>query len=160
MSFDLFLERLVSGESAEADRARVLRLVRQQCQSSENPFGFYLLRFADGTHAEFQAKGLESDHKFTGCGFHLRAFGPDILTFIFELAVAADMVIFNAQGRDSPERPLAILIDPSQRTHLPPTAAINPVLCTSPRHLSELLGISYVEWSTFRDAAIGKSGAE
>jgi hypothetical protein len=154
MSFDLHLERFQFGESAPVDRVEVLRHLRQYCQDSEDRFGYYLLRFPDDANVEFQAKGLEFGGNFSGCGFHLRQFSSAILTFVFDLALAGDMVIFNCQGRDSPESPLAILVGESQRTHLPQAVVRHPILCTSPMHLGQLLGFDFERWSEFRDAAV------
>jgi hypothetical protein len=156
VSFDIFLERLATGKSAPADRSSVLKVLRKHCQDSGNAFGFYNVVFSDGSHVEFSAKHLESDGDFTGCAFHLRGFTPPIIAFVFEVAVAGDMIIFNAQGRDTPGEPLAILIDQSQLTQLPAAAASNPVICSSPHRLAELLGIGIEKWTVFRDAAIGK----
>ena len=157
MSFDLILQRLEFGESAQVDRVNVLRLLRQHCQDSGGRFGSYLVNFPDGSHVEFQAKGLESGSSCTGGAFHLRGFSPAILAFIFDMALAGDMVIFNAQGReDSPENPLTILVNQSQKAHLPQGVGRNPILCTSPRHLSQLLGLAFEEWVEFRDSVIGK----
>lgn len=160
MSFDLYLERFEFGKSAQVDRTCVLSLLRQHCQESANRFGHYELNFPDSSRVEFQAKGLESDDSFTGCGFHLRGFSSAILTFVFDLAVAGDMVIFNPQGMaDSLEKPLVILVDQLQQIHLPEAAGRHPVLCTSPSQLTQLLGLAIEEWSAFRDSAIGKRDA-
>jgi hypothetical protein len=159
MSFDLHLERFQFGESAQVDRVEVLRLLRQYCQDSADRFGYYLLRFPDDADVEFQAKGLESGGDFSGCGFHLRQFSSAIVTFVFDLAQAGDMVIFNCQGGGSPESPLAILVAESQRTHLPQAAVRHAILCTSRRYLSQLLGFDFERWSQLRDAAIGERNA-
>lgn len=155
MSFDLHLEHFQLGDSAQADRVEVLQLLRRYCRDSADRFGYYLLKFPDHAVVQFHAKGLESGGNFRGCGFHLRGFSSTIITFVFDLALAADMVIFNCQAADTPESPMAILVDESQRAHLP-QALRHPVLCTSPRHLSQLLGSSFESWSQFRDAAIRK----
>jgi hypothetical protein len=158
MSFDLHLEHFRLGESAQVDRVEVLRLLRQYCQDPAGRFGQYLLRFPDHAVVEFHAKGLESGGDFSGCGFHLRGFTSAVLTFVFDLALAGDMVIFNCQAGDSPESPMAILVNESQRTHLPQVLR-HPILCTSPGHLSQLLGSDFVSWSQLREAAIRKHNA-
>ena len=159
MSFDLFLERLEAGNSAPSDRTAVLKILRRYCQQSGDRFGFYNVEFPDGSHVEFSAKNLESEGEFTGCAFNLRGFTAAIVTFVFEVAVAGDMVIFNAQGRDTAESPLAILIGESQMAHVPREAAANPALCSAPVHLAQLLGVGFDHWSEFRDFALGKSSA-
>lgn len=157
MSFDLFLERLVEGESAPVDRSRVLEVLRKHCQKAADAFGFYNVEFTDGSRVELSAKNLESDGGFTGCAFHLRSFSPLIIAFVFDVAVAGDMMIFNAQGRDTPDEPLVILVDQSQVKSLPAAIASNPVFCSSPYRLAELIGIGLGKWTEFRDTAIGKS---
>jgi hypothetical protein len=157
VSFDLYLERLVSGESAEVDKAAVLEQLRRHCPDPGDKWGVYDVRFSDGSHVEFAAKGLESgDQKFTGCAFHLRGFTPPILEFVLDIAKAGDMCMFNAQGRDSPASPVAIVISEAQICHLPKAASSNPVHCTSAAHLAALLGGDHQEWESFRDRAIGK----
>ena len=65
MSFDLYLERLASGESAAVDKAAVLAQLRRHCPDRGDKWGLYDVRFPDGSHVEFAAKGLESsDERF------------------------------------------------------------------------------------------------
>jgi hypothetical protein len=117
-----------------------------------------LVKFADGSRLEYSAKQLESTGIFTGCGFHLRSLTPAVLEFVFEIAVAGDMVIFNAQGAsDSTTNPLAIPVDPAQVPHLPDGVAAEPVVCESPQRLAQLLGVGFGQWAGYRDRAIGKT---
>ena len=158
MSFDLPLMRLVAGEPAEADRANVLAVLRRHCRDTANRFGYYLVKFADGSRVEFLAKQLESDGKFTGCGFHLRGLTEAVLTFVFDIAVAGDMFIFNAQGSsDNPMNPLALPVSASQLAHLPPGVAVDPVVCRSQQHLAELLGAGFQQWAGYRTQLVGKA---
>jgi hypothetical protein len=156
VSFDLYLERLVSGESAAVDKTAVLVQLRRHCPDRGDKWGVYDVRFPDGSHVEFAAKGLESgDKEFTGCAFHLRELGPAILDFVLDIARAGDMFIFNAQGRDTPVSPVAIVVREAQICHLPKAAWLNPVHCTSTVHLAALLGADHREWERFRDKALG-----
>ncbi len=50
---------------------------------------------------------------------------------------------------------MAILINESQRAHLPEGTIRNPVLCTSPMHLSRLLGFDFENWAKLLDVALG-----
>lgn len=156
MSFDLFLQRFESGESAQAGRIAVREVLRDCCKDPSDQFGFYNVKFRDGSHVEFSARGLESSESFTGCAFHIRGMSPEILSFVFTVAVVGDIVIFNAQGGDEPSSPLAILTSASQRIHLPEGAAANPVLCDSVHQLAELLGVGFEQWETYRDSVIGR----
>lgn len=155
MSFDLHLEHFESGDSAPADRVRVLDFLRQYREGSADHFGNCLLHLPEDAIVEFSAKGLDSGDSFSGCGLRLRELSPAVLDFVFDLAVLGDMVIFNAQGGDTPESPLAILINDSQRAHLPEGTIRHPALCTSPMHLGLLLGFDFEKWATLLDAAMG-----
>jgi len=157
VSFDLYLERLVAGESAAVDKAAVLEVLRRYCSDSGDKWGGYDVRFPDGSHVELSAKNLESGEKVTGCAFHLRGFTPFVVGFVLDVAKAGDMFIFNAQGHDTPASPVAILSNEAQMGQLPKSAWSNPVYCTSAVHLAELLGADHQAWERFRDQAIGKT---
>ncbi|WP_199101102.1 hypothetical protein [Dyella sp. ASV21] len=155
MSFDLFLQRFVSGDSAEVSRTVVLAALRRHSQVAADRFGFYLVDFADGSSVEFSAKGLEGDESFTGCAFHVRGFSQSVIEFVFDIAKTGDMVILNAQGTGDASSPVAILTDMSQATHLPTEGLPNPVVCESSEHLSKLFGVGYQHWREFRDQVTG-----
>ncbi|MBP7865404.1 MAG: hypothetical protein KA419_05585 [Acidobacteria bacterium] len=157
MSFDLFLERFKAGESAQVDRTKVLPLLRERCDLPGGKYGIYHLFFPDGCSVEIVAKGLETNDFFTGCAFHIRSFSAYLFAFIFDMAEAGDMVIFNAQGRDTESNPLAILVSDLQLKELPIGAVSHPVLCTSAEHLASLLEVDFAEWSDFRDRVVGSS---
>ena len=157
MSFDLYLERLVSGELAEVDKTAVLEELRRHCSDPGGKWGVYEVRFQDGSRVELAANGLESSENFTGCAFHLRGFTLPILSFVIDIAKAGDMFIFNAQGRDTLASPVAILTSEAQICHLPKTAWSHPVHCRNAVHLAALLGADHEEWERFRDNVIGKS---
>ncbi|GHU10455.1 hypothetical protein FACS1894185_1980 [Betaproteobacteria bacterium] len=155
MSFDLFLNHFEAGEPAPADRAKVLGVLREYSRVP-NESGAYNVEFSDGSHVEFLAK-LESEEEFTGCAFPMHGFSPLIITFVFKVAVAGEMVIFNAQGNGTPENPLCIIPAPSQLPHLPSGlgSAYTPFPCTSPEHLWQLLGMGFDDWSEYRDHVVG-----
>jgi hypothetical protein len=160
MSFDLFLQRFDSGDSAQVDRTKVLHVLRRHCQDSCDQFGFYLVEFPDGSDVEFSARGLESSDEFAGCAFHIRDFSPSLMVFVFDVADAGDMIIFNPQGADEPNSPLAILVNESQLAHMPDDAAANPVICKSASHLGQLLGLGFEQWEDYRDAIVGRNAGE
>ncbi|MDR2127892.1 MAG: hypothetical protein LBP52_02320 [Burkholderiaceae bacterium] len=167
MSFDLYLEHFESGESAPVDRDKILAiLLREHCQKDR--YGFHLAEFSDGTHVSMTMPNLEDGEEgedggkdFTGCAFHLRGFSPMIINFIFSVAEAGDMVIFNFQGKNTVDDPVLIALNPQQLPHLPKlttngTEAYIPVLCTSPEQLWTLLGMGFEEWTDYRDQVIGR----
>ena len=156
MSFDLFLECFKTGESMQVNRPAVLEVLRNSSRDSADSFGFYNVEFVDGSSVEFSAKGLEMVDKFTGCAFHIRSVSQAVISFVFDVAVAGNMIIFNAQGTDEISNPSAILVSESQISHLPEGSAVNPVVCGSARHLLTLLGLGFEQWEKYRDSATGR----
>ena len=120
----------------------MLKVLRQHCQDSGNAFGFYNVEFSDGSHVNYRpsisspmATSLAA--RSTCAGLHRL-----LLPFVFEVAVAGDMIIFNAQGRDTADEPLAIIFAHSSSSLIfPQRPHRNPVFCSSPYRLAELLGI-------------------
>jgi hypothetical protein len=157
VSFDLFLQRLENGISAEANRPALLAILRQVCPDPGDRFGFYQIEFSDGSHLEFSAKGLEEEGSFTGCAFHLRGFTLDIIDFVYSVATGGDLVIFNAQGGKGTGAPLTILVNESQRVHLPERLVGEAELCSSANHLAMLLGVTFSDWQSFRDQVVGRN---
>ena len=156
MSFDLILQCFESGEPEPADHESVLNVLHKRCKEPPDNYGYYNVNFQDGSSVEFSAKGLQSSESFTGCSFHIRGASKELITFVYEVAVAGDMVIFNAQGADEPNNPLALLIESRQSIDLPEGVAANPVLCDSPSHLAELIGFSLEGWKDYRDSVVRK----
>lgn len=157
MSFDLFLQGFDSGNLANLDRTKVLEVLRRHSSSFPNKFGFYNVQFADDSDVEFSAKELESDGDFTCCAFHIHGFSPAILSFIYDVAQAGNMVIFNPQGDDTESNPSAILTNMTQTLELPSEFLKFPVLCNSAQHLSVLLGLAFDNWQNYRDSVVGQS---
>ena len=160
MSFDLFLSRFSSGSESSVDRSAVLEVLRRHCNDTEGEFGFYTVPFEDGSRVEFSARGLESGGEFNGCAFHLRHFSKNVISFVYEVALAGDMVIFNAQGSDTPEEPLAVAVNEHQVDQLPAGAASNPAICSSPDELAHLLGVTFEQWDDYRNHVLGKSSSK
>lgn len=155
MSFDLYLSRFRSGDPHAVDAAAVLSVLRRHCREAADEFGFYGVSFTDGSSLEFSARGLESGAGLTGCAFHLREFSEHLIEFVYDVALAGDMVIFNAQGRDTPEAPLAIVLADRQLEHLPEDVASHPAVCGSPAELARLLGVAFERWGSYRDQVTG-----
>jgi hypothetical protein len=151
MSFDIFLQRFEGGEPAPISRDSVRRVLHAHDYSDPTRTGFYNVRFPDGVEVEFSASGLENEKKFDNCSFHVRGTGPYLITFIWDMADAGDMVILPAM-----EEPVAILTSPGQLSHLPPDAIKNfrPVVCSSPNQLGELLFKGYDGWSEYREQVV------
>ncbi len=152
MSFDLFLQRFIDGGASPTPSEGVLQVLRMHCQDQADGFGHYDITFADGSSVELFAKGLELGAEFSDCGLHFRQFSPSLIAFIFDLARSGAMVIFNVQGDPkSSTNPLVILTDAQQASELPSGVTDCPVLCQSPGHLAELLGVGFRNWVAYRN---------
>jgi hypothetical protein len=157
MSFDLHLQHFVAGESAPIDPVPVVAVLARQRHTGPDDFGFYNVGFVDSTSVEFNAGGLDGSQPFSGCAFHIRGVGPELIEFVFAVAVAGDFVIFNAQGDDSAESPVLIMVRPGQESALPGDVVrqyeTRPV-CTSGAMLARLLFPDYEEWHAYRDQVV------
>jgi hypothetical protein len=147
MSFDVFLQRFVGGEAAEANRENVRAVLRTTQHCGPDEFGYYIVKFSDGVDVELSARGLDGGDSFTGCAFHLRAMNADLVAFIFEIASAGDMVLLPAMEDFVP-----ILSSPAQMNQLPPDlqhGERTPVLCNSALELETVLTGGYAAWKKY-----------
>jgi hypothetical protein len=160
MSFDLHLQHFASGDSSPVDPSPVRAALTKRQHNGPDEFGFYNVEFLDGVSAEFSASGLDGSEPFSGCAFHIRGVGQQLVEFVFDVAVAGDFVIFNCQGNDTSESPTLILVRPEQEKELPADMAsefaARPV-CESARMLAGLLFEGYTRWSDYRDQVTGES---
>jgi hypothetical protein len=151
VSFDIFLQRFENGTSVAVPREPVREVLRQTSCNEPDESGFYAVTFPDGVEAEFSAKGLESNEPFTGCAFHIRGFSEGLMRFIFEIALAGDMVIMPAM-EDNP----LILLSKDQESHVPPEVLdrFRPVTVESPGELGAILTGGFEGWSAYRDQIV------
>lgn len=156
MSFDLFLQHFTDGQSTEAMRDPVQRVLRAATCRGPDKFGFYVVRFADGVDVELNAGGLETEESFTGCAFHIRGFSNLLVEFVFEMAWAGEMVLIPAMEGN----PLILLFE-EQRRHLPVDIAedFHVVVAGSPADLRELLMDGLESWSAYRDHIMRSDGS-
>jgi hypothetical protein len=158
MSFDLHLQHFAAGESSPIDPAPITAALTRERHVGPDDFGFYIVEFAGGSSVEFNAGGLDSREPLTGSAFHIRGTCPELFEFVFEVARAGDFVIFNAQGDDSAESPVLILVRPDQEAELPADLVAQfqsrPV-CTSGLMLARLLFPDYKEWQAYRAQILG-----
>ncbi len=158
MSFDLFLQHFQAGASSEADRAAVRRVISEVRAVVPDQWGQYDIPLPDGAMIRLEALDLESSELFDGCAFHLRGFSLEYCNFILKLALAGDMVIFNAQGKDDPKNPVLILSHESQASQVPAGMYTHPVLARDGLHLYTLLDGSYESWERYRAQVVQDSG--
>ena len=149
MSFDIFLQKFTDGRDAHADRDRVRRVLSSKDFNGPDQFGFYLVRFPDGTDVEFSAKGLDGEGDFAGCAFHIRGLSSNLIEFVWEIAKEGDMVILPAMQDFVP-----ILSSPRQWEHLPSNLIdqlADPVVCESSIELQCLLIKGHSGWREYRN---------
>jgi hypothetical protein len=154
MSFDLYVVHVKDGDAAPAERRPVLDAIDRYGNVERQGDNYYDAYFDDGSHAEFSAKGLETDEEFDLCVFRLRNFTFPIMRFIYEVAVAGDMVMVNAQGHGTEESPSTIIVHDGQRQHLWPDPGVVR-LVTSPVELAEALVGDVSAWEGYRDQVVG-----
>ena len=150
MSFDLYLQRFQAGCKASADKAGLLSLLRSHSVGPPDEFGFYVIKFSDGSSVELSASGLESEENFTSCAFHLREFSPHVISFIFDVASETQMVILNTQGEDSETSPSLLLLQSTKLDDLPSDIGFRPVYYSSSEDLSRKLGLGIEGWKSYR----------
>jgi hypothetical protein len=157
VSFDVFLQRFVDGESAQVDPRSVRDVLKATKHSGPDDFGFYIVPFPDGVQVEFSAKGLESGESFTGCAFHLRGFGGGLMRFMLDIATAGDMVIFPAMEGN----PL-ILVSEEQKKHIPADIqeSFQSVVVRSAGELGAVLSSGFDGWSAYRDQVLRQPRGE
>jgi hypothetical protein len=160
MSFDLFLYHFENGDSAGADRGAVKDVIRRYGNPKRDEYGRYTALLPDGSSITVSADELETEGAFTGCAFHLHGISIDDCGFILDLAVAGDMVIFNAQGRDEPDNPVMILSRKAQADQVPKEMYKHAIVVTSAQHLYALLEGSFEGWARFRDQVLRRSGEQ
>lgn len=156
MSFDLHLQHFKEGESSPIDPALVANVLSKYRYQGPDDFGYYIVSFPDGVEVMFSASGLDGSKPFSGCSFNIHGIGSDLVEFVFEVARVGGFVIFNCQGRDTPESPVLILVSPDQEQHLGSLKKVYPnhPVCLSAEMLGELLFEGYEGWKVYRDQAI------
>ena len=154
VSFDVFLQKFADGEPAEVNRDSVRAVLQTREFTGPDDFGFYVVKFPDGVDVELSAKGLNGAAIFTGCAFHIRGMSPHLVSFIFEIAKAGDMVVLPAMEDFVP-----ILSSPQQKQQLPADLSQQSpvaVVCESPAELGSLLSGGYAGWQEYRNQMLNK----
>lgn len=156
MSFDLFLQAFANGEQADASREGVGAVLYRFPHDGPGTYGFYRVPvYPDGGTIEFAAGGLDGSKPFQGASFHLHGFGMESVAFIFEIAQAGRMVIFNPQAHDTP---LALLPPGVPASDLP-SAVDNWGHVASADALMAALSNDFARWASFRDSVVGRGSA-
>ena len=139
MSFDLALQSYFAGETVPMDREKVMSVLRRYCPDAVCQFGGYMLTFADGSRLEMIARGLEFEGEFMALGFQKGDLAPVVIEFMYDVARAGNMTMFNPQAADHGAQHFLYLMSEAQAPELPENDPSYQVVCTSPAHLAELL---------------------
>ena len=154
MSFELYVVHVKDGDAAPAERRPVLDAFDRYGKVERHSDGFYDVYFDDDSHVQFSASGVETDKEFDSCVFYLRNFTLPIMRFIYEVAVAGDMVLVNAQGHGTEASPSTIIVNEGQRQHLWADPGVVR-LVTSPLELAQALVGDVSAWQGYRDQVVG-----
>lgn len=158
MSFDVFLQHFSAGKEATVDPAPVAKILAREKHSRLDGLGSYRIEFSDGVDVRFGADGLDGKEPIGACSFHLHGIGLPLFQFMLDVAKAGDFVIFNAQGENTAESPVLILVHEAQAADVP-----EPVLkeyeyrpvCDSAERLGEFLVPDFGDWQEYRNQVVG-----
>ena|SRR5436190_15620326 len=147
MSFDIAFLRYHNGKPASIDREQVRAVLgKQHVDPSRSGEGNYEVQFGDGSYVELTMPCLERPDDFDGFGAGFRSMTDSVVTFLFEFARSADLVI----GLEADDE-VYILVDPHQKRHLPTELDASVTVCSSPEALAQALSGGYGEWRDYRD---------
>ena len=140
----------------------MLELVRRAGCLASDKHGFSEVSFPDGSSLELWTEGgLESNDDFRGCTIHLRRnLSAAALDLVWSLARDGGFTILNAQGHDTEELPLAIVVTSEGLDALRGGSFQHPMLCNSAEHLGELLFADIGGWRNFRTRGPGGAASQ
>jgi len=155
MSFDISVHRIVDGKSPPCNPKEAqacIDLLANITSGQADDFNFLYLEFEDGSGTEVSI--WEDPNNITHATFFTRGLSASILGFIYDLAVAGNMMILNMQGSDSSEHPIAIAPNETIKSLIGEAGFEHIVVCSGPEELAKFLGASFSDWSNFRDKAL------
>ena len=165
MGYGITLHRFSRREDSSEQRARAIKKLMNRYVwdgrtiSDDEFMDGYELHFPNGEAVEMSISGLSPEMGGDGCHFRLHGIGPAVCGFIYEVACAGNMIIFNEQGRDDEEltNPVAILVEPAQKEWATEIGYQNSVLCESGGHLEALLSGSHAAWLDYRRKVLART---
>lgn len=140
----LYLIHMAGDEPAAAPRARVLAaLARHPLATAARTAGDesleFDLRFADGGWLQLVLAGAaqRSDLTVQDCSLSQQS-----TTFLHEVGVAGDYLLFDSQGNDTPVTPSVILFHEAQQSWLPTSTFSHQPVAADAALLADLLGMT------------------
>jgi hypothetical protein len=149
MSFDVFLLKFDKDEPVcELPESAFLEAI-QRHDVRRRSERFYDIRLQDGSSVEVQRGSPPNSTRFTTAIFMIRGMSDSVIRLLFECAQATGGVLIPAAG-PSP----CIMVDVSQRDHLPPDFEQPLAECHSAEELRRLFCDGYQAWSQYRDQIV------
>jgi len=155
MSFDISVHRIINGEAPPCNKDEAdacIKLLRSINQETPDEFGFLYLEFEDGSGTEVSI--WKDPAEITHCTFFTRGLSKKLLEFIYNMALAGNMVILNMQAEDSSENPTAMAPNQNILDNMGDAGFENIALCESPEKLAQMIDGSFGDWADFRDHAL------
>jgi hypothetical protein len=158
MSFDIYLARMQAGDGTDFDASVVsnINTILTKYSLKPNEYGSLELMTDDG--------GLVIEQSEINVGnkaLSIKLFGLGNLQvqFIFDLATAGDLTIWNMQGADTEECPSMIPISKSQQEECLPLLGVYSCvpLATSAKEMSAMLIGSVEAWQNYRQQVIDRN---
>jgi hypothetical protein len=152
MSFDVFAQAFRDGDAGTADAAAARAIVSEFPHRHDPQFNSYDVEFADGSHLEMYAGGLDGKKPFSGAMFALRGISDAIGDFIFRFTRASGGVLLPAM-----EPACVLLTNESQAQHLPSDMRddFQVITISSGAELLAALEGGYDTWRAYRDRVVG-----
>jgi hypothetical protein len=148
MSFDVFLLKFDKADPLCELPESAFHEIIQRHDVRRRGDDFYDIQLRDGSFVEVQ-RGYPpppNSGRFTSATFMIRGMSESIVRLLFECAQATGGVLIPSAD-PSP----CVLIDVSQRDHLPSDFTQPLVECRSAEELARLLHDGYQAWSRYRD---------
>jgi hypothetical protein len=151
MSFDVFLLKFDKDDPMCALPEDAFHDVIHRHDVRRRDEHFYGMRLQDGSSVEVQRVYAPSPNssRFTSAIFMIRDMSESVVRLLFDCAKATGGVLIPAAD-PSP----CIMVDVSQRDHLPPDFRQPLVECHSAEDLARLLRDGYQAWSEYRDQIV------
>lgn len=151
MSFDVFLLKFDKNDLVCALPEDAFHEVIHRHDVKRRHEHFYDIQLQDGSFVEAQRgyAPAPNSNRLTSVNFMMRGGSDSIAQLIFECAQATGGVLIPTMEGNP-----CIMVDVSQRDHLPPDFGLPLVECHSAEELTRLLRGGYQAWSRYRDQIV------
>ncbi|MBK7529738.1 contact-dependent growth inhibition system immunity protein [Piscinibacter sp.] len=155
------LIHMAGGEPAAAPRARVLAALARHplataARTAADESLEFDLRFSDGGWLQLALAGADqrSDLTVQDCSLSQQS-----ATFLQEIGVAGDYLLFDPQGKDTPVTPSVILFHEAQQGRLPTSTFSHQPVAANATLLADLLGMTPRLAQEYRTATLADIAA-